>query len=127
MYNTTRQGMARPWTRWQDWLNLIAGIVIFIAPWYSATWEYTASSWSAWIVGVAIVLVALWALAAPGSMIPDWINIVLGAWVFISPWVLGFVGLAAIAWSAWIIGAVVVLLSAWAVAQVQSPNTRVPA
>ena len=127
MLNTRRSVLARPWTRWSDWVNLAAGIVLFISPWYSATWRYAPSSWNAWILGVAIVLVALWALAAPGSPIPEWINLVLGAWVFISPWVLGFVGLVGIAWSSWVIGAVVVLLSAWAIAQVQNPNARVPA
>jgi hypothetical protein len=119
--------MTRPWTRWQDWVNLVAGIVLFIAPWYSVTWGHIASSWDAWILGIAIVLVALWALATASSTAPEAINIILGAWVFISPWVLGFASLAAIAWSFWIIGAIVVILSAWAAAQLRNPNVRVPA
>lgn len=127
MLNTGRTVVTRPWTRWQDWVNLIAGIVLFISPWYSVTWEYAASSWNAWIVGIAIALVALWALATPGSKFPEWINILLGAWVFISPWVLGFVGITGIAWSSWILGVIVVLVSAWAAAQLQNTSTRVTA
>ncbi len=114
---------ARPWTRWQSWCNLVLGIILFIAPWYSATWDYSRSSWDAWIFGVLIVLVALWSLAMPGSIVPPVINFLIGIWVFISPWVLNYAGLSGIAWSAWIIGALVIILSAWAIAVAQRPPT----
>ncbi len=44
----------------------------------------------------------------------EWVNVVLGGWLFISPWVFGFTGHAGAAWTAWIIGAVVVILALWA-------------
>ena len=115
-------------TRWQSWVNLVLGIILFIAPWYSVTWSNANSSWDAWVFGVLIVLVALWALSSRAPAAISWINIVFGAWVFISPWVLGFASVAsAIAWSAWIIGALVLLIAIWKVAQNPSPSTRVPA
>lgn len=115
-------------TRWQSWVNLVLGIILFIAPWYSLTWSHTNSSWDAWVFGVLIVLVALWALSSRAPAAISWINIVFGAWVFISPWVLGFASATSlIAWSAWIIGIIVLLLAIWAVARNQAPSTRVPA
>jgi hypothetical protein len=84
-----------------------------------------ASSWNAWILGVLIVVVALWALAAPGSQVAEWVNVVLGAWVFIAPWVLGFAGLAAAAWDAWIVGILVVIFAGWALADVRRTRTEV--
>ena len=116
--------MIRPWTRFQDWGQLIAGIVLFISPWYSATWSCSASSWNAWIVGALIALVALWALATPGAAVPEIVNIILGIWLFISPWVLGFANLVGAAWSAWIIGVITVILAAWALAQMRSMGAR---
>ncbi len=112
-------------SRWQSWVNLILGIVLFIAPWYSVTWSHPTSSWGAWIFGVLIVLVAIWALATTAPAAVSWINIVFGAWVFISPWVLGFASVASVlAWSFWIIGAIVFILAIWAVAQNRAPTTR---
>ncbi|HEU5228212.1 MAG TPA: SPW repeat protein [Ktedonobacteraceae bacterium] len=119
--------MVRPWTRWQDWVNVVAGIILFISPWYTATSWNSASSWNAWILGVVIFLVALWALAMPGSMVPEVINIILGIWVFISPWVLGFANLSGEAWSAWILGIITIICAAWSLSQLRMPETRVPA
>jgi hypothetical protein len=105
----------------------VLGIILFISPWYSATWSNSTSSWNAWILGAAIAIVALWSLATPESPIPEGINIVLGIWVFISPWVLGFTQLRIETWSAWVIGVLVVLFAAWALTGMRSLSTRVPA
>jgi len=35
----------------------------------------------------------------------DWINLILAGCLFLSPWVLGFVGEVNPAWNAWIVGA----------------------
>ena len=123
MMNRNTVYAMRPWTRWQSWCNLVLGIILFIAPWYTATWNSGNSSWNSWIFGVLMVLVALWALAMPGSIVPAVINLIIGIWVFISPWALGYAGVSSIAWSAWIIGALVIIFSAWAIAQAQRPPT----
>lgn len=60
----------------------------------------------------------------------DWMNLVLGIWLFVSPWVLGYAGgtttngAASImagnaAWNAWILGVLVVLNSAWSLSQLE--------
>lgn len=110
----------KAWTRWPDWVNLVAGIYLFIVPWIYSTTSETAASWDLWIFGIVIGAVALWALSAPLSAAAEWAQVVFGGWVFISPWVLGFAGLAAPAWSAWIVGAVVVILAGSALAQMSS-------
>src|SRR2546425_11699772 len=112
-------------SRWQSWVNLILGVILFIAPWYSLTWIRMNSSWDAWIFGVLIVLIALWALFANAPAAISWINIVFGAWVFISPWVLGFASASSlIAWSIWVIGAIVVILAICAVTQNRNPSVK---
>lgn len=47
----------------------------------------------------------------------DWIGLLLGAWLFISPWMLGYAGVANAALNAWMVGAVVVLVSAASLAR----------
>jgi hypothetical protein len=107
----------RAWTRWQNWANVVLGIILFISPWYTVTWEYGNSSWNAWIIGVAIVIVALVALSEAVRPVASWINVILGIWLFISPWVLGFAYRTGMAWTAWIIGVLVFILALWAVSQ----------
>jgi hypothetical protein len=112
-------------TRWASWANLILGAILFISPWYSITWFNARSSWNAWILGVAIMLVAIWALASVTPAFVSWINVLLGIWVFISPWVLRFaVAQSVEAWSAWIIGALVFLLACYVVFRNRTPNMR---
>jgi hypothetical protein len=41
----------------------------------------------------------------------SWLNIVVGIWLFISPWVLGTTSDAATAWNAWIIGAAIFVVA----------------
>ena len=112
----TAAGVARPWTRWQSWVNVVLGIILFISPWYTVTWEY-GTSWNAWIIGVAIVIVALIALSEAVRPAAAWLNVILAIWLFISPWVLGYAFLSGMAWTAWIIGVLVFILALWAVSQ----------
>ena len=51
----------------------------------------------------------------------DWTNVILGAWLFVSPWLVGFAGTAAAAWNAWILGLVVMAFALWALA---APSSR---
>jgi hypothetical protein len=135
----------RTWTRWQDWVNAVAGAWLFITPWvygyaasgygpYSSTTSRGAGAmaasgsampWNAWILGGAILIVALFALGTVGSAALEWLNAIFGAWMFISPWVLGFSGSPAPAWTAWVVGAVVCILSLWTLAEMMRPVTQV--
>ena len=41
----------------------------------------------------------------------DWVNLILGAWLVVSPWILSFSGSAAATWNAVIVGVIFALLS----------------
>jgi hypothetical protein len=102
---------------------LIAGIVLFVSPWYSITWFNPDSSWNAWILAVPIMLVAIWALVSIAPAFMSWMMMLLSLWVFISPWLIGFAtptNLAA--WSDWMIGGVIFLLAAWILLENRSPT-----
>jgi len=50
-----------------------------------------------------------------GQRWPDWLNLILGAWLFISPWVLGLV--SPVSGNNWIVGVVIAILALWAAGQ----------
>jgi len=99
--------------RWQDWGNLVLAVWLFFTPWTMANAGDAMSSVNAWIVGVVIGIVALWALATPSAATPEWLIALFGAWTFVTPWVLHFTSLA-LAWNAWVVGALVLVLALWA-------------
>jgi hypothetical protein len=53
-----------------------------------------AASQNAVICGIVIVAISLAALAA-FTVWEEWLNLILGIWVLVSPWVLGFAGTTA--------------------------------
>lgn len=50
----------------------------------------------------------------------DWVNVVLGLWLFFSPWLLGVSGVESAARSGWILGVLIVAASLWALASPRS-------
>jgi hypothetical protein len=94
----------RRWSRWTDWVALVAGVYAFLAPiWTDTT---TKASWTMVVLGVVTAGVALFSLAGPGTAVTESEVAVLGVLFFIAPWVMGFSSTTGIAWTAWIVGIV---------------------
>ena len=100
------------WNRWQDWTNVVLGVLLFITPFVFGATPIRAAAYTAYIGGVLLVIVGLFDLATPKNQAGEWAEALLGVLVFISPWVLGFSALTTMAWSAWIIGVLSVVLAA---------------
>jgi hypothetical protein len=107
----------KAWTRFEDWINALLGAYLFFVPALFGTQGDAASSWNAYIVGVSVVIVALIALAAPASRVPEWTNVVLGVWLIVAPFALGFAGLSAALWNAIIVGVLVITFAGIALAR----------
>jgi uncharacterized membrane protein len=71
-------------------INLLIGIWVFVSPWvYGAS--LNPDAWNSWVVGALIVIFAAIRIGSPaGGRGVAWINTVLGAWLFISPWLFGY-------------------------------------
>jgi len=103
--------------RWQDWFNLLLGAWLFASPWLMAYADaLPKAAWSAWAAGAAIVLLAVAAMSVPKAW-EEGLNILLGAWVAVSPWVLEFASSKDATTNAVVIGGLVTLLAVWAMAQ----------
>lgn len=70
---------------------LLAGIWLFVSPWVYGAYT-SGNAWNSWIVGAAIFLLACARVSRPAySTGISWVNLVLGIWVFFSPWIYGYV------------------------------------
>lgn len=98
---------------WQDPVNLILGLWLVVSPWALKFQAETNPTWNAVILGIVIAAVALIALFRVMAW-EEWVNLVLGIWLVISPWMVGFSGLVTAMWNAVIVGAVVAVLALWA-------------
>ncbi|MEX2696589.1 SPW repeat protein [Rhizobium mongolense] len=94
-----------------DIVNIVAGLGLLITPWLFGFAAETYAAWNAWIVGAAIAVVAVAALYAFYEA-EEWINLVLGIWAVVAPWVLGFSAVTAAMWAHVIAGLVVAVLAA---------------
>ncbi len=97
--------------RWQDWGNLLLGAWLFISPWVM---QYPAdipnATWNAHILGAAIVVFSAFAVYMP-RIWEEGINIALGVWMIVSPWVLRFALEREVTTNAVIVGALVTALA----------------
>lgn len=109
---STRSTEMRTQTGWKTGLNLVLAAWLFISPWVVVP-STLASSVNAWASGAVIFLVALATMRSDRPEDIKWLNALLGAWVFVAPWILGFAAFAAPAWNAWIVGAAIALLALW--------------
>lgn len=74
---------------------LLAGIWLFVSPWVYGAYT-SGNAWNSWIVGAAIFLLACARVSRPAySTGISWVNLVLGIWVFFSPWIYGYIGVNA--------------------------------
>ncbi len=102
--------------RWQDWTTTIAGLWLVISPFLlpamgSAALEGLAF-WNQIVFGLVIMVLGLAALYAY-QVWEEPVEALLGLWVVVSPWVLGFAGLAAFTLTNVIAGLVVLALAGW--------------
>lgn len=95
---------------WQDFVNLFLGIWVFLTPWVIGHHPAVTVVANYVIVGILVTFCAGAALVAFRPW-QEGINMVLGAWLLISPWWLEF-RLPALIWSAVVIGVLLMLCSA---------------
>lgn len=100
-----------------SWLVALTGLWEALAPFilgYSVT---TIAMWNAIIVGVVLIILAIWAAVSNQAGVDrnlDWINVVLGVWLILAPFVLGYSAVLMAMWNDIIVGVVAIVLAAWA-------------
>ena len=100
--------------RWQDWANQVLGSWLFLSPWV-LEYSGTTAAWNAYVLGGAIVLFAVIASYMPKAW-EEMINTLLGVWLVLSPFILGFAEPKRIALHTVLIGILVTAFAVWAMA-----------
>ena len=92
-----------------DLYNLLLAAVLFASTWFLSR-ATTATDANLWISAVAIGAISIAAMLA-FVWWEEWINLLLGLWLIVSPWLLGFAHTRAMHFSI-AIGAVVAFMAA---------------
>ena len=103
----------KKWTRWQDWVTVVAGLYAALA----VFWTTAAGSSAALMVvfGALLVISGVINLAMPGTPAMEWIQAALGALLFLSPWLGSYAAHPGVAWTSWITGLVALVVTATAI------------
>ena len=86
-----------------DVVNLFAGAFLFFAPWVLGYATQGTAAWTAWISGIAVAAMAVVALTSFAEW-EEWVESGMGAWVILSPWLIGFAANAAATWCHVVLG-----------------------
>ncbi|GAA5090007.1 SPW repeat protein [Microbacterium yannicii] len=102
------------WTRWEDWVAVVVGLVAAVAalliPPMGASMPWML------IVGILLIVAGVMNLAMPGMVAMEYVQLALGAVLFVAPWLGGYADMGSTAaWICWIGGAVAVIVAALAV------------
>jgi hypothetical protein len=92
-----------------DVYNLLLALVLLVSPWLFALQNGPAKL-DLWVSSAIIAAISFGAIAAYASW-EEWLNLLLGMWLVISPWVVGFTHTRAMHFSIGI-GAAVAFLAA---------------
>ena len=92
-----------------DIYKLLLALFLFVTPWLFA-YANEEVKIDLWVSSAAIVVLSFAALIA-FSYLEEWLNFLIGLWLVVSPWVLGFAHTRAMHYSIGI-GAVVAFLAA---------------
>jgi SPW repeat len=93
-----------------DVINLILAGFLFLTPWIFGFVPDHAAAPNAWVSGIVIGILAIAALTRFAEW-EEWLNLALGLWVLVSPWVLGFTTQTNARWAHVIVGLIVAVLA----------------
>lgn len=76
--------------RWQDVVMFILGLWLLVSPVVLQFTSYTEmAALNSYVFGVGVMVLAAFALAQP-RIWEEQVNLIIGVWLFIAPFVLGF-------------------------------------
>ena len=95
-------------------LDVLAGIWLLISPFVLAFRASGVATGNNIVLGIIIALLALYRFFNPTRGVgASWLNVLLGIWVLISPWVLGFGVLPTPTTNNVVMGIIVIILAIW--------------
>lgn len=95
-------------------LNILAGLWLIISPFVLGYSALRGTMWNDIIVGIIVAVVAAVKIFR-GRDLPwlSWINVVLGIWLILSPFIFGNASDTRVLYNEIIVGIIVAVLAAW--------------
>jgi hypothetical protein len=85
-------------------LDLVLGIWLLVSPAVLFRAADIAAA-NAVLFGIAIIVVSAWSLGMrANNVVRAWMNLVIGGWMAVSGWVLGYADVPAVLWNGLIVG-----------------------
>ena len=121
--------------QWPNWLNLVLAIWLFISPWVIGFAHGTGgaeavvpagpgvAAWNAWVIAIIVGVLSIAAITRL-AVWEDWINLVLGVWLFFSPWILSYAGIGQAMWNSLVVGFLIAIFGIWGIAAARSVAVR---
>jgi SPW repeat len=94
------------------WLNVLLGIWVIISPFILAFGPSPVAVWNNVATGGAVTILALISTTMPRQPGWSWTNMLLGIWLLVSPFALGFAS-ATVLWNNVILGIIIAVVG-WA-------------
>lgn len=123
-YRGSRSVASRPaqeLRRWQDWANMVLGILMAASPWLLGYTGLEDATLNAVLIGFLVFSLSTLAL----TLLDHWeayLNAMLGVWLVLSPWLLRFDGYELAKFPHLAIGAFVLVLAAQEIWQSRTPS-----
>lgn len=99
--------------QWEDWAGIALGAWLIVSPWILGYAEHSAATVNSVLLGTVLAVAELLNLDEHKPA-EEWIDLVAGLWLALSPALLGFVALTQAAVNAVAVGLLSMLLAAFA-------------
>jgi len=110
--------------QWEDWTSWALGLWLLLSPWALFFDNEPRALENALAVGALVIIAEIVELSIFRDW-EEWINVLLGAWLAISPWTLG-IGNAAARWNFLIVGILVLALALYEIRERQAAAVEDP-
>jgi len=114
--NTVGRWQDRTMGRWQDWFNLVLASWLILAPFVAFGASGDVAAWNSYACGAIVAIFAIAALVRP-QVWEEWVNIVVGLWLIVAPFALGFTDQAVPMWNQIVVGLLIGADASWAALQ----------
>ncbi len=109
-----------------SWIVALAGLWVLISPFILGFSGISSAMVNDVVVGIVLIVLGLISALynrPTTDRTLDWISAIVGLWLLISPFVLGYSVLSLVAmWNAIILGIIVIILSVWASVEFRAPT-----
>ena len=75
--------------RWQEWINMALGLWLFVSPFFGFGSVNGAAAVNGYVFGAIVIMLSGAALFL-SQVWEEWINMAIGVWLFVAPFVLSF-------------------------------------